>query len=107
MRDELGTVYLLHADTPYVGVQAHEGAKIQVAGHYLGWARFLSARLEHHLAGTGANLTRVWVQHNIAFHVVRTWPGTRSDERRLHNYGHNARLCPVCNPGALDHMRSL
>lgn len=99
MVDEPGTIYLLHADRPYVGAQSDPNKKIQIAQHYLGWAKSLSARLYHHARGTGGNLTRVWHENGITFTLVRTWSGTRSDERKLHNYKHNNHLCPVCQGG--------
>jgi hypothetical protein len=32
----------------------------------------------------------------IRFTLARTWPGTRTLERRLKNRGGHARLCPIC-----------
>lgn len=84
MTGEVGTIYLLHFDMPF----GH-------AGHYLGWARHLDSRLEHHRAGTGANLLRHARAAGVDWQLARTWAGTRSDERRLHNGGHRRR-CPVC-----------
>jgi len=103
MVDEVGTIYLLHASRPYVGKQSDPTKKVQTAGHYLGWAKELNARISHHRKGTGGNLTRIWKLDGITFEVVRTWRGTRSDERKLHNYKHNSQLCPICQQGAPKH----
>lgn len=63
-----GTVYLLHFDRPY-----------KHARHYLGWAKDLDARLEHHRAGTGARLLAVLKEHGIGFVLAGA-----------------SRCCPVC-----------
>ena len=80
-----GTVYLIHFDLPY-----------RHARHYLGWTRDLSARLSDHASGRGARLMAVVTAAGIGWDVVRTWNGTRSDERRLKRRGGRARLCPIC-----------
>lgn len=82
----MGTVYLLHFSEKISG---H-------AGHYLGWASRLEARIEHHRAGTGARLTQVAAERGISFEVARTWSGDRNLERRLKNRKNAGRLCPVC-----------
>ena len=83
------TVYLLHFERPY-----------EHAGHYLGFTtseRTLGARLEHHRAGTGANLLRVITEAGIDFGLVRVWPeGTQTLERKLKAHS-STRLCPVCS----------
>lgn len=67
------------------------------AQHYLGWSQDRSGRLRHHAAGTGSNLLRHVRLAGVTWSLVRVWPGaTRTDERRLHNRGSAARLCPVC-----------
>ena len=44
----------------------------------------------------------------IAWSVVRTWEGTRDDERRLHRLNGSAKICPECaGPGALKRMKEL
>lgn len=83
-----GTVYLLCFDQPF----GH-------ARHYLGWASDLQGRLRHHEAGTGANLLRHARAAGVTWRLVRTWPGDRHLERRLHNGGH-ARRCPACKQSA-------
>lgn len=96
MTDEQGTIYLIHFDRPYKHAQ-----------HYLGWAKQLSARIAHHQDGTGANLLKFVRAAGIPFHMVRTWPGTRTDERVLHNYKNSRGLCPVCTANALRHMQEI
>ena len=81
-----GTIYLIHFDRPY-----------KHARHYIGWTKDLEARLAIHKAGDGARLLRAVNQADIGWRVVRTWEGTRDDERRLHNQKNSpSRLCPVC-----------
>ena len=80
-----GTIYLLHFDAPFGHAQ-----------HYLGWAKHLDARLQHHERGTGANLLRHVRNAGIGWQLSRTWQGDRYLERRLKNRGGAARLCPIC-----------
>jgi len=86
MTGERGTIYLLHFDEPF----GH-------AGHYLGWARNLDARLEHHKRGTGARLLRHVRAAGIDWTLARTWENSdRNRERRLKNMGGHSRKCPLC-----------
>ena len=88
----IGKVYLLHFDKPYMH-----------ARHYLGWAKHLEQRLEHHRAGTGANLLKVITQHGINFEVARIWENEdRNFERRLKNQGGLSRHCPICKKLGID-----
>lgn len=83
---EPGTIYLVHLHRPY-----------RHARHYLGWASDVQRRLAEHRAGCGSPLLRAAAAAGIRFEVVRTWPGTRFDERRLHRFKNTpARLCPIC-----------
>ena len=82
---EIGTVYLIHLGRPY-----------RHARHYIGWTRSLAARVAHHRAGSGSNFLRVVTGAGIDWEVVRSWEGTRSDERRLKSRRNAPRLCPVC-----------
>jgi predicted GIY-YIG superfamily endonuclease len=85
----VGTVYLLHFDTPYWH-----------ARHYIGWTENLDERLEAHRNGTGANLMWVIKQVGIGFQLARQWNNaSRRDERRIKNLGGASRMCPVCTPG--------
>ena len=86
---EVGTIYLLHFSEPF-----------KHARHYLGWSRNLEARLEHHEAGSGANLLRHVAAAGITWELVRTWEGDRNEERRLKKHS-STRYCPICHPSAL------
>lgn len=83
-----GAVYLLHFQEKYKHAQ-----------HYLGWARYLDVRIQHHRDGTGARLMQVIRLEGIDWTVAATWQGTRADERRLKNRHDAPRFCPVCSPG--------
>ena len=80
-----GTIYLLHFSEKY-----------RHAGHYIGWADDLTARLAQHANGQGACLLSVITAAGLSFECVRTWAGTRHDERRLKNRRCAPLLCPVC-----------
>lgn len=82
---EIGTIYLLHFDQPF----GH-------AKHYMGWARNLDGRLQHHAAGTGANLLKHVAAAGIGWTLSRTWTGDRDRERRLKQMGGLSRRCPLC-----------
>lgn len=90
-----GTVYLLHLAEPF----GH-------ARHYTGWASDgnLHRRLAHHAAGSGANLLRHVGKAGIGWELARTWPGTRTEERRLKNRGGASRRCPLCTPSLGAHL---
>lgn len=93
MTDVEGTIYLIHFDQPF----GH-------AKHYLGWASpgNLDRRIEHHRQGTGSNLMKHVTRAGIGWQVVKTWPGTRTEERRMKKHS-STRYCPVCN--AERHVR--
>jgi len=79
-------VYLLHFDKRY-----------KHAGHYLGFAEDVEARIARHRAGNGARLVEVITQAGIGFTVARVWPaGNRAFERKLHRRKASPRLCPIC-----------
>jgi hypothetical protein len=60
---------------------------------------FLVRRLRDHATGRGARLTAVALAAGCRFELVRLWPGSRDDERRLKNQRAVPRLlCPAC-PG--------
>jgi len=83
---ETGTIYLLHFSAPF----SH-------ACHYLGWGRGDAAkRIAAHVAGRGSALTRAVTAAGISLKLVRTWKGTRSDERALKNRKNAKGLCPIC-----------
>lgn len=81
-----GTVYLIHLSEPIAGRSQH----------YIGWAKYLPARIAHHKSGTGARFLQVAVQLHIAFDVVATWEGNREFERKLKNRKKARMLCPIC-----------
>ncbi len=90
-----GTVYLVCFDEPY-----------RHARHYSGYAGpgMLAWRMAHHRAGSGSNLLRVVAEAGIGWQLVRTWPGTRADERRLKRRGGATRSCPRCCPSVREHL---
>jgi hypothetical protein len=88
-RTSARTIHLLHLDPPL----AH-------ARHDLGSADDLEQRLREHASGQGARLTAVALQRGITWRMVRTWRGTRSDERRLKSRHTTPRLCPECRAQA-------
>ncbi len=88
-----GTVYLLHFDSP---ISSHHTAQ-----HYIGWARNLAGRIEHHRSGTGARLTQVASERGIGFQIARTWEGVdRTFERKLKDRHGAPRMCPICTAKA-------
>jgi hypothetical protein len=90
-REELGSVYLLcFVDT------AGQPARYRHAGHYLGWAKDVQARLAVQRQGRGARLVQVVLAAGLDVVLVRTWPGTRLLERQLKNRHEAPRLCPRC-----------
>ena len=96
MSAPLGTVYLLHFETPY-----------RHARHYTGWSANLPARLADHEAGRGARLLAVTLEAGIHAILARTWPGvTREVERRLKNQGGASRRCPACGVNPKPHAPS-
>lgn len=86
------SVYLLHFDRR---LSDH-------AGHYLGSADNVPARLADHRAGQGAKLTAAAVAAGISLTIARTWPGGRAAERHIKGRAIGsrglARYCPVCHP---------
>lgn len=81
----MGLVYLIHFSEKY-----------KHAGHYLGYADDLQARIAAHRANRGARLLQVVNQAGISWDVVRVWQGDRSVERQLKNQHNGWALCPVC-----------
>lgn len=82
-----GTIYLIHFSRPY-----------KHARHYLGYTTNLEERLECHRSGDGhsARLMQVITEAGIPWELVRTWQGSRKDERRLKRQKNSPRLCPIC-----------
>ena len=90
-----GTVYLLHFDRP-IGSTNPRGR----AGHYIGWAALLEARITTHTLGNcnSAKIIRHLKQLGIGFTVARTWPGDRLLEKAMKARKCAPRLCPLCSP---------
>lgn len=85
-------VYLLHFSSPY-----------KHAAHYIGWAKKINARINHHKHGTGARLCAVAVNSGIDLITARVWEGKGKDfERRLKNQKKSAEFCPICNPKSAE-----
>lgn len=82
----VGTVYLLHFNTPY-----------KHARHYSGFTTNLAARLERHAADHGARLLAVIAEVGITWTLARVWTNTtRARERQLKKQGGASRRCPIC-----------
>ena len=86
MKHQRGTIYLLH----------FSGKVADHAGHYVGWASNLEARLAEHRSGTGAKLMAAVKANGLTFECVQTWQGTRDDERKLKRRRNAPCLCPIC-----------
>ncbi len=100
------TVYLLHMQQPLSRGVSPAGKPLQ-AGHYIGFSQRgeLSARMAEHMSGQGARFTQVCLERGIAWQLARVWEGPRADrrfERKLKNRKEAPRLCPICNPHALN-----
>jgi len=80
-------VYLIHLDQPY-----HH------ARHYIGFVidGDVDRRLREHRSGNGAKMLRAVNQAGIKYQIVRSVPGTRSDERAIKNQKKSASYCPIC-----------
>lgn len=86
----MASVYLLHLDPPY-----------RHARHYLGCAKYLEKRIEHHRKGSGANLCAVAVANGSELKLARVWKNAGFElEHRLKRHKNSPRLCPFCNPHA-------
>lgn len=94
-----GTIYLLHFDRPMTGKK--------MAQHYLGWTKTVDPdpRLLQHQAGKGSAIMREVMKQGIGFTVVRTWTGTKKDERAKKNSGHLSRYCPICKAAGVRQQK--
>jgi hypothetical protein len=90
-----GTIYLIHFHKQ-IGSEHPRGKAL----HYMGWSENLFNRLDQHAVGQGSAIMRYLNQVGIGWRLVRTWIGTRDDERRLKNRKNARQLCPICTPGA-------
>ncbi len=103
------TVYLLHYKQPISRGVSPTGKALE-ANHYIGFTNDLIQRILEHAEGHGARFTQVCHEREIDFALARTWEGKgadRSFERRLKNYKKARRLCPICDPGALERMNDI
>lgn len=124
-------VYLFHLEKPLSRGVSARGKKLE-AGHYIGITKDLVGRILEHSEGTwepldepttledgrtctgakhgnGSTFLAVANVRGIAYELVRTWSGPgvdRAFERRLKNQKNTPRLCPKCNPDALNQMRT-
>lgn len=90
--DTLGFLYLLCFDRPLGNL---ENTRAQ-AGHYLGWALDVPARVATHAAGRGAAITAAAVQQGITWQVYYR-RGTPALERYFKLlYKQTPRCCPRC-----------
>lgn len=92
-------LYLLHFDPRY-----------RHAGHYLGFAEDINARVRQHVTGSrkASPLVSAAVGAGCTVTLARTWPeGDRTLERRLKRHHQIARHCPLCPPrGRGQHART-
>lgn len=80
-------VYLLHFSRKY-----------KHAAHYIGWAKYIDERIQHHVQGTGAKLTAVVSDAGIDLIKARVWEGKGKDfERRLKKQHKPQDFCPLCS----------
>jgi len=94
-----------HQLVPRLNLAVHDRKPHFHAKHYLGYAEDLAARLERHRAGNGARLMEVVSAAGITWRLARTWPGDRQLERKLKNRKEAPKLCPICNPKALNRAK--
>jgi hypothetical protein len=101
----VGTVYLLHFETPFAHAQ-----------HYIGFteAPDPEQRLIEQLQGSGANLLRHVVAAGIPILLAKEWHNvSQRVEYQLKNRGGAGRICPICKslrcsdfgPGLRDNCR--
>lgn len=87
---ETGTIYLIHLDRP-----------LGHAGHYLGWTAQEDPTervADHFWARSGSKFMAAVARAGCTGRVVRTWAGTRSDERALKDRKNARGICPECLP---------
>lgn len=95
-------IYLLHFLRPIGDTSNARG----MAMHYMGYAEDgrLADRLAEHESGWGAKITAEFMRQQIPFVVAATWPGDRSEERRLKRWHKHPKLCPVCRAARRLHV---
>jgi len=84
-------IYLIHFSEPL----AH-------ARHYIGFVDGdidqVAARLHEHRAGRGARILAACNRSGIRYDIVATFPGDRTEERRMKKYHKGSQHCPICSP---------
>jgi predicted GIY-YIG superfamily endonuclease len=68
------------------------------AGHYVGWARDVDARVAEHPAGAASPLVRAAVVAGASVAVAVTYAGSRQLERRLKGWHNTWKFCPIRRP---------
>jgi hypothetical protein len=105
--DPRGTVYLIHLDRALL---FDRGQRVRLARpgedlrghlalrHYYGHCRQgrLEQRMIDHRTSGGAKFLRIARSHGATWHLARTWPGDRAEERRHKVMGGASRCCPSC-----------
>ena len=94
------TVYLLHADEPYIPEGCEDDPRKWMR-HYLGDCADgeLDRRVAQHRAGAaagGARVPDVWNRAGIGWRVARTWEGGPARAEQLKEMGSARRRCPAC-----------
>lgn len=122
------TVYLIHLNQPLDRGVSPRGKALK-AGHYIGWTDDLVNRILEHgdttwtplespiitedgrkitgkKHGPGAKFMGVVNFKSIPYQLARTWDGLdQSWEKRVKRYHKAWKLCPICNPTALNLMK--
>lgn len=89
----MGTVYLIHFDSPVGNIDNPRGN----AQHYLGYTTNIRRRVSAHKRGVSrARLMQVVYERGINWVVSRTWDGDKKLERKLKNRKCARKLCPIC-----------
>lgn len=86
---------------PYVLYTLHFEQPVSGKRHYTGITHHknLEARLQQHVRGSGANLTRRAALQGVKIWLVNLRPATEwAEERTLKRNRHAERRCPLCNP---------
>ena len=89
-------IYILEFDQPINPARP--------ARFYIGWAKddaTFTARLKHHMNGTGSAFCRAAAKRGIGFTVVAMMPGSREDERRLKRQKNTPRIVERYRKGTL------
>jgi hypothetical protein len=90
-------VYLLCLDPP---IEHAEIGPRACAAHYTGVAPAgLAARMAWQGTSEGARLLQVQRERGGSWHITRTWPGGRREERAIKEWKQGPKLCPDCSPG--------